>query len=362
LGILKKISLNNYRNFKSCKISFNNKCNILFGKNGSGKTNILESLSILGKGRGFRNANLLNLIYKNEKEFFINSEFIKEDKIIDIKINCKFVQDKLKKISSVNDDPSKESLEFLNSSLSFLYFLPEMERLFVTSPSYRRNFIDKLIFAGNSNYNKTINKYKKNILERSKLLQKYNYDQSWIEAIEKEISKIGLEIYKTRSNQVDIINDNLSLLNNKKQYPYDSKIIIKDSFYDSDLDNQKYLTKLKNSRDHDKQFGGAKIGPHKSDFLVLINGKIEASQLSTGQQKTLVLMILIAQCNYLINIKNIKPILLFDEICSHLDSVNRQILLEMTDQFDIQFFLTGTEKSLFSFISTKSNFYNISEL
>ena len=94
----------------------------------------------------------------------------------------------------------------------------------------------------------------------------------------------------------------------------------------------------------------------------MINEDIDASLLSTGQQKTLVLMILIAECNYLINTKNITPIVLFDEICSHLDSVNRQLLLEMTDLFDIQFFLTGTEKSLFSFISTNADFYNISEL
>mgnify|MGYP001434435899 FL=1 len=73
-------------------------------------------------------------------------------------------------------------------------------------------------------------------------------------------------------------------------------------------------------------------------------------------------MILIAECNYLINTKNITPIVLFDEICSHLDSVNRQLLLEMTDLFDIQFFLTGTEKSLFSFMSTNTSFYNITDL
>ena len=73
-------------------------------------------------------------------------------------------------------------------------------------------------------------------------------------------------------------------------------------------------------------------------------------------------MILIAQCNYLISIKKISPILLFDEICSHLDITNRDLLLKLTDQFDIQLFLTGTEKSMFSFMSTNTNFYNITKL
>lgn len=362
MGKIQKILLNNYRNFQSCKISFNNKCNILFGKNGSGKTNILESISLLGKGRGFRNANLSNLIYKNEKNFLINSDFKKDDNNYNIRVECKIVEDKLKKKIKINDDASKEAIDFLNTSLSFLYFLPEMERLFLSSPSYRRNFVDKLVFAEKNYYNKIVNKYKKNLLERSKLLQSNIYDESWINTLENEICEIGLEIYKIRLNQIEIINDNLVILNSKKKYPYNSKIIIKDGFYDVDLDHEKYLFSLKKYRDYDKKFGGSKVGPHKSDFIVLINEDIDASLLSTGQQKTLVLMILIAECNYLINTKNITPIVLFDEICSHLDSVNRQLLLEMTDLFDIQFFLTGTEKSLFSFISTNADFYNISEL
>ena len=71
---------------------------------------------------------------------------------------------------------------------------------------------------------------------------------------------------------------------------------------------------------------------------------------------------LLAQCDILISKKNIKPILLLDEICSHLDSNNRKILLDMINKFDIQFFLTGTEKTLFSFISTNTDFYNITNI
>ena len=119
---------------------------------------------------------------------------------------------------------------------------------------------------------------------------------------------------------------------------------------------------LQNSRLYDKQYGGTKIGPHKSDIISIINNDFEASLLSTGQQKAVVLMILLAQCNFLVNKKNIHPILLFDEIGSHLDKQNRQILLDMINRFDIQFFLTGTEKNLFSFVSTNAQFYNISDV
>ncbi len=362
MGKINKIELTNFRNFKKVEINFNSKCNILFGNNGCGKTNILESISILGKGRGFRNATMSNLIYKDEKNFLIEAEFEKSKNTFNIKSYSHEKEKKLKKIMSVNDDISKESRDFINSSLVFLIFLPEMERLFVTSPSQRRNFIDKMIFTENKNYNQLINKYKKNLLERNKLLQSYDYDKSWINTLEVEISKNALEIYKLRKNQINILNQNIKIINEINKYPFNIKFNMIDQFVEHDQTADIFQSLLRQNRDYDRHFGGSKIGPHKSDIASKINENIDASQLSTGQQKTLVLISLIAQCNYLVNSRKFQPILLFDEICSHLDETNREILLDLTEKFKIQFFLTGTEKSLFSFMSTKSTFYNITEL
>ena len=87
--------------------------------------------------------------------------------------------------------------------------------------------------------------------------------------------------------------------------------------------------------------------------------KYLVSQLSTGQQKTLILLMFISQCKYLIDSYDRKPILLLDEICSHLDDLNRNILLTLVESFDLQVFMTGTTKNLFSFLSTNTNFCNI---
>ncbi len=359
MGQVNNIKLKNYRNFNSFEIAFSPKCNVIFGKNGSGKTNILESISLLGKGRGFRNSNLFNLIYKDKKNFLIKSDFEKNKNIYNIQVYSENLNNKFKKITSLNNEISKESAEFIDTTISFLYFLPEMERLFLSSPSYRRNFIDKLIFSENKTYNKLINRYKKNLLERSKLLQLNNIDEDWINNIEKEISKIALEIYSLRKKKIQILNDQIINLNKLNNYPFNVQFKINDNFYGDNTDETKYTNILKEYRNIDTKLGGAKIGPHKSDIEALINNSFSASQLSTGQQKTLVLITLIAQCSYLVKNTNYKPILLFDEICSHLDEINRNILLEFTNEFDIQFFLTGTEKSLFSFISTNAKFYNI---
>lgn len=359
---IKKIQLNNFRNFKNFSLNFDSKVNILHGNNGSGKTNILESISLLSKGRGIRNSQLLNIIHKEENKFLIKSLLEINKSNIDLEIFTSFQDNKYKKNIKVNDNISNEDLKYLNSSLSFLIFIPEMERLFQSSPTTRRNFIDRLIFSYNKDYNKLINKYKKNILERNKILQNNIFDKNWINIIENEISILGQKIYELRHTQLTILNKQIKYLNKLNNYQFEIDLKIDDSFYNPKLDLNIYLSNLFNSRDLDKKLGGTKVGPHKSDISAQINGKFDASQLSTGQQKTVILMIILAQCNYLVNEKKIKPIILLDEICSHLDSYNRKILLDLINSFDIQFFLTGTEKSLFSFMSTNVHFCNITNL
>ncbi len=359
---IKNIEFYNFRNFKNFNTSFDKKLNILFGDNGCGKTNILEGISLIAKGKGIRNSNIINLIKKKEDNFLIKNNLEIKKNNFNIEIFTEQKNEKFKKIIKINDDSSKDSLNFLNQSISYLVFLPEMERLFQASPSYRRNFLDRLIFSSRNDYNRLINKYKKSLLERNKILQSYNIDDDWLHRIETEICSLGLEIYKLRNSQLNTLNIELNNMKNDHNVQFDVKLEIKDDFINHEINFEEYLSNLRDLRLYDKQSGGAKIGPHKSDIISIINNEFEASLLSTGQQKTIVLLILLAQCNYLVNHKKINPIFLFDEIGSHLDSHNRQILLDMINKFEIQFFLTGTDKNMFSFVSTNAQFYNISKL
>ena len=325
---IKNIELKNFRNFASFKTTFDKRINILFGNNGCGKTNILEGISLIAKGRGIRNTNIINLIKKEKENFLIKNILDINNNNFDIEIFCENKNERLKKIIKLNDDQSKDSIDFLNQSISYLIFLPEMERLFQASPSYRRNFIDRLVFSSRNNYNSLINKFRKYLIERTQILQKNTIDNNWLDHIEREICKLGTEIYKIRYYQLNSINENLINLNEDHKFQFNVHLKIKDNFFNIDMLLEEYMMNLKNSRTYDKQYGGTKFGPHKSDIVATINNEFDASLLSTGQQKTVVLMILLAQCNFLVNSKNINPILLFDEIGSHLDTNNRQILLD----------------------------------
>ena len=134
MGYFKNIKFFNYRNFSNLNFDFKTGCNILVGKNGSGKTNILEGISLFEKGRGFRKDKINNLInFNNQKTAFnVKSTFTNKEKI-DLKINVFNTEKNLKKIT-VNDSAERQSLKYFESIFSIIYFLPEMERMFVSPP------------------------------------------------------------------------------------------------------------------------------------------------------------------------------------------------------------------------------------
>ena len=363
MGYFKNINLFNYRNFSKFNLEFGNNCNVLIGKNGSGKTNILESISLLEKGRGIRKDKINNLINFNniDEGFKIFSIFQDSNINYDISI-CN--SDNNKKKIFINDKNDSIAIKYYESLFAVIYFLPEMERMFVESPSFRRNFLDRLIFSSEKNYNSIINSYKKALTERQILLKKNNYDEKWLEEIEKNIVNFGSLIYKKRDSHIQTINTILKKINSVKHFSKDFYLKINDQFLEENPNiynqNNIYLSKIKNNRKFDYMSGRCSVGPHRSDLIGLnIENKFNLNQLSTGQQKTIVLLIIISQCEYLIKNLNLNPIILLDEICSHLDDINRELLLYLVNQLNVQVFMTGTDRNYFSFLSTKANYYNI---
>ncbi|MDC0625633.1 hypothetical protein OAP76_08195, partial [Alphaproteobacteria bacterium] len=228
--------------------------------------------------------------------------------------------------------------------------------------STRRNLIDQFIYTSQYKYNKLVNRYNKFIQERSKVLVNNNHDDVWLNQLEKKISADALQIYSLRESQLKVLIKNLNLYLKDFDLPFKIDTTLIDKFYTANLMNETYEETLKNNRKVDALVGGCAIGPHKSDYMFSVNDNSFVSQLSTGQQKTIILLMYLSQCKYLSEVKFKHPILLLDEVCSHLDDINRNVLLTLIETFKLQIFMTGTSKNLFSFLSTNANFCNIIDL
>ena len=168
---------------------------------------------------------------------------------------------------------------------------------------------------------------------------------------------LGGNVIKSKKSEIGMLDVNF--LNEKNKLPFAINIKYLDKFYNSKIDIEFYKSSLESTRDVDKFTGGAKYGPHRSDIMCYVNQDFSADQLSTGQQKTIVLLLILAQCNYLVNDCHLNPVILMDEISSHHAANNRSVLLKLSQEFDFQIFMTGTEKNFFSFLSTNTNYYNI---
>ena len=207
----------------------------------------------------------------------------------------------------------------------------ENERIFIASPTTRRNFFDHFIFSNNNKYSTLVNFYKKNVYERNVILNNINSDENWLTKIEENISNSGIEIYKNRKMQVDLFVKNLGDISEYFNTEFQVTLEINDPFYNEKLNIDKYMISLRQCREIDKIVGGTKFGPHKSDYIFYVDKNYPASQLSTGQQKTLVLLLYFSQCTYLVNtckktlFKSVlcgKPICLLKFIISNMFSIS----------------------------------------
>ncbi|MBI28546.1 MAG: DNA replication and repair protein RecF [Alphaproteobacteria bacterium MarineAlpha5_Bin11] len=365
---LSSIQLNNFRNLAKQEIELCNSTNVFIGANGSGKTNLLESISLLEPGRGFKKKSLETLSeFKNNNPWIVYTKYNQNNNVTGISITFdKTSNGLIKKRILIDGNTTKETLE-KNYGLKVVWFLPEMERLFIGSPSIRRNFVDRISYSFDSSVLKNISLYKKLIRERSLILKQNNFDNAWIDTIEDKIANLGYQIIISRKKTITILNQIFNEILNKKQNINICKLSIYGTIEEKIneiIDDNKSIAIFKDElikyREEDRIKGLCSIGPHRSDLEVIyLKNQVDASLCSTGQQKEIILSILLCQCYCLVKKFNISPIVLLDEVCSHLDDNTRSILLSLTGWLNIQVLMTGTDKNLFSFLSTKSKFFVI---
>ena len=376
---LRSIHLENFRSYKKINLKIeNNKFIVLTGKNGIGKTNLLEAISFLSPGKGFKNCRLDEVINTNTNLKQCSIFFVIENGNEKNEIGISFANESTgnriqgRKIIYLNGKKLKKKSD-LPTLVSLIWLIPEMDIFFRTNSLFRRKFVDRCIFNLKPEYLDYLRIYEKNLKERNKILKDLseknffyiegkNIEKDlWLKKIEEILVNEGLKIFQER---IKFSNDFNALSNNSMNFPKIQIFLtgkIEKFLVSEDIDSVKkiYLQKLHKSRKIDSIKRSISYGPNKSDLKVIfLRKRLLAEKCSTGEQKIILISLIVQFCKLMNNKKNF-PILLLDEIVAHLDNKIRSSLFEELKTLKNQVWMSGTGISLFSSIIKDKKVVNL---
>ena len=339
---LKKISLKNYRNFSELSLKFEPAINIIIGPNGSGKTNILESMSLLSPGKGLKSAHF-NDICKSGSNLW-QTDFSAQSKLGAAEIITSFsAQDRSRKITYNGSYIS--SGEFSNL-LNVVWLTPQMEDLFLSGPGHRRKFLDRIVYNFDSNHAKHITRYEHFMRERNKILLDRDFmsQSSWLTSIEEKIATEAKFIEGARQNAMILMQEAIESLDTPfpKAYLQISNLFEEHGDYNDFT--QKYIEILEANRQKDAYSGRTNFGVHKSDLVVMHKEQQRQVRFcSTGEQKALLISVILASIEFILQNTMATPILLLDELFVHLDDSRKKHLANYIINSNLQTFITTTD-------------------
>jgi DNA replication and repair protein RecF len=360
---VQSLKLNNFRSYETLDCTFRGCSVVLLGSNGSGKTNILESLSLLSPGRGLRRAPFEQFRnFKGPAEWGINAKVLSNNS--SYKISTGIPAGRIKGREVRINDKKVFASKSLPEIISVSWLTPSMDQIFVESPSSRRKFLDTMCSSLFNNHASLIKSYEKLMRERNILLQENKFDIDWLDTLETQMSQDGVNIGLNRLNLITGLNTRLDNDENPVWPKAFLKIegIIEDKLSSNDCESVKdfFRERLFDNRKKDFFSGRTTFGIHKSDLLVSDRNKgIYANQCSTGEQKSLLIGLILTHLNLVANRSNRYPILLLDEVVAHLDQLRRAALFEQIIETKAQVFMTGTEIDLFSGIKDFSEIFSV---
>ncbi len=333
--LIKRLALNDFRNYESCEIEFSDGINILYGDNAQGKTNILEACYMLATTKSHRNSKDKEIIKFDKEEAHIRAEINKND--INHRLDMHLKKGRSKGVA-IDRIPIKKSAELMGL-LNIILFSPEDLSIIKDSPAERRRFMDIELCQLNKIYYSNLSTYNKVINQRNNFLKQLYFNKNQIDMLDiwdSQLVDYGVKIIEERSHFIEMINEIIidihSKLTNKEE---NLKLL-----YDKDVETEYFEKQLKEKRETDMRYQSTSVGPHRDDIIFMINDKDVKKYGSQGQQRTVALSLKLAEIELVKKIIGNNPILLLDDVMSELDSKRRDALLSSIK--DIQTIITCT--------------------
>ncbi len=348
-----RLRLTNFRSYAIGELAVSGAPVVLAGPNGAGKTNVLDAISLLSPGRGLRGSKLAEHTRKGPS--LIGSAGI-DDTLWAVaatvtrggtehEIGTGMVGGSASRQVRLNGAAAQSSAD-LGDIVQLIWLTPAMDRLFIESAGGRRRFLDRLVLGFDAGHARAATRYETAMRERARLLKYGPRDPAWLDGLENEMAEAGIVIAQARASTVEKLSRALAERGEAGAFPAASLSLTDELHL---LSAQALRDMLAASRIRDAEAGRTLAGPHTTDLQVRHTAKrAEARDCSTGEQKALLISIMLADARELARARaGLAPILLLDEIAAHLDVARRTALFEEVHDLAAQAWMTGTDLSLF---------------
>ncbi|MGP2491573.1 DNA replication/repair protein RecF [Mesorhizobium sp. PUT5] len=363
---ISRLTLTNFRNYAALSVDLAPGGVVLTGDNGAGKTNLLEAVSLLTPGRGLRRAPYAEVAREGgDGGFALHARLDGPAGPADIGTGVAGAETgETGRRVRINGAPARSAEDMLEW-LRVVWLTPAMDALFTGPAGDRRRFLDRMVLAIDAGHGQRALDYEKAMRGRNRLLAESSRDGAWFDAIETQMAETGTAIAAARAELVRLLAAMIERL------PGDGPFPQADIGLAGELEaavgampavdaEERFRRALAAGRERDRAAGRTLEGPHRSDLVVRHRPKgMPAELCSTGEQKALLVGLVLSHARLTGEMSGLAPILLLDEIAAHLDAGRRAALFSILEELNCQAFMTGTDAALFSSLAGRAQFLTV---
>lgn len=358
LPVVRRLMLRDFRSYPALDLAISGRLVAFVGENGAGKTNLLEAISLFTPGRGLRRVDLSEMVAQDGDGGFSLSLTLADDEGEESRLGTGLEQGLPGQIGARRcriDGAVVSSASAFSDHVRLVWLTPAFDGLFAGSAGERRRFLDRLVLAVDPEHGGRVNALERALRSRNRLLEEERPDDVWLDAVEREVAETGVAVAAARRETVarlaaliDATKDENSAFpwaHIALEGPIEAELATSAAIDVEDT----YRDWLRESRWRDRAAGRTLIGPQASDLVVHHGPKgIVASRASTGEQKALLVGLVLAHAQLLASMGGVAPLILLDEVAAHLDPRRRVALFARLDAMGVQVFMTGADPAAFA--------------
>lgn len=362
-----RLSLSHFRSYRAASIAVEARRVVLVGANGAGKTNLLEAISFLTPGRGLRRATLEDVAdNQGDGSWAVSAEV--EGALGLVTLGTGIAPPgpdgpASSRVCRIDREPVASAAAF-GDHLRLVWLTPAMDGLFLGPASERRRFLDRLVLAIDAEHNSRVNALERSLRSRNRLLETPNPDPHWLDAIEHETAELAVAVAAARAETVRRLQAAIAA---RSDTAFPSAHVALDGWIEQALARDPatavedgYRGVLRENRARDAAAGRTLEGAHLTDLEVVFAPKaIPAREASTGEQKALLIGLVLAHAALVRDMTAVTPILLLDEVAAHLDPGRRIALFEELSALGAQAWMSGADPAAFTQVGASAAFLDV---